>query len=117
MIVRTHRVDELVVLRTSHDGEVMIRRQPQSGSAADGRAPTRLKGAAPASAAALLIGAAAVSPATAQTAAAPPTPTSPPYAEPVTLEEIIVTGTKRAENVQSVPASVFVATAASMERA
>jgi iron complex outermembrane receptor protein len=35
----------------------------------------------------------------------------------VTLEEVIVTGTKRAENIQNVPASVFVATAANMERA
>ena len=36
---------------------------------------------------------------------------------PVSLEEIVVTGTKRPENVQTVPASVFVATAAGMERA
>src|SRR5690349_13001990 len=69
---------------------------------------------AAASATAWLIGAAAVSPAMAQTAAQPAAD-SPP--EPVTLEEIIVTGTKRAENVQSVPASVFVATQATMERA
>jgi iron complex outermembrane receptor protein len=36
---------------------------------------------------------------------------------PVVLEDVIVTGTKLPENVQSVPASVFVATAASMDRA
>ncbi len=36
---------------------------------------------------------------------------------PPGLEEVIVTGTKRAENIQSVPSSVFVATALSMERA
>src|SRR6185436_8374004 len=62
-----------------------------------------------------LMGAAAVSTANAQTAAQSPASASP--AEPVALEEIIVTGTKRSENVQSVPASVFVATGATMERA
>jgi iron complex outermembrane receptor protein len=36
---------------------------------------------------------------------------------PTSLEEIIVTGGKRPENVQNVPSSVFVATAAAMERA
>jgi len=44
-------------------------------------------------------------------------PAEPPVAASANLEEVIVTATKRAENVQSVPASVFVATAASMERA
>ena len=36
---------------------------------------------------------------------------------PVSVEEVIVTGSKRPENVQTVPASVFVATSAAMERA
>ena len=41
----------------------------------------------------------------------------PAPAPPPGLEEVIVTGSKRAENIQSVPSSVFVATAVSMERA
>lgn len=40
-----------------------------------------------------------------------------PASASVSLEEIIVTGSKRPENVQDVPASVLVATAAAMERA
>src|SRR5437899_3216915 len=39
-----------------------------------------------------------------------------PATAPATLEEVIVTGSKRPENVQDVPASVLVATAAAMER-
>jgi iron complex outermembrane receptor protein len=38
-------------------------------------------------------------------------------AAPVALEEVIVTGSKRAEKIQDVPASIFVATAAALERA
>jgi iron complex outermembrane recepter protein len=51
--------------------------------------------------------------------AAPPAPpaAAPAPAPPPALQEVIVTGTKRAENIQSVPSSVFVATAISMERA
>src|SRR5262249_53712025 len=56
---------------------------------------------------------------------APPPPPPPsrvaaapsPLASSAALEEVIVTGTKRAENIQSVPNSVLVVTAASMERA
>jgi len=39
-----------------------------------------------------------------------------PAVAPAALEEVIVTGSKRPENVQDVPASVLVATAAAMER-
>jgi iron complex outermembrane recepter protein len=47
-----------------------------------------------------------------------PAPPAPSVASaPAGLEEVIVTGTKRAENIQSVPSSEFVATAVSMERA
>jgi len=38
-------------------------------------------------------------------------------APPAQLEEVIITGTKRAENVQSVPASVLAVTATGLERA
>jgi iron complex outermembrane receptor protein len=44
-------------------------------------------------------------------------PSAATVVAPTSLEEIVVTGGKRPENVQDVPASVFVATAAAMERA
>ena len=61
--------------------------------------------------------------AAADTAAPPPAPVSPGTAGPAqetpfeALEEVIVTASKRLENIQDVPSSVLVVTQAAMERA
>lgn len=61
---------------------------------------------------AAVLAAGALTPAAAQTA-----PTPPQEGEATTVEEIVVTGGKRPENVQDVPQSVLVVTAAGLERA
>lgn len=108
-----------LVAERSASGAIMIRRRARE-TGADVRAPMSFGRSA--SAASLQVNtsaiateaaasdAAPVAPARAAAAAAAPAPSG-------ALEEVIVTGTKRAENIQSVPASVFVATAANLERA
>ena len=108
-----------LVAQRSASGAIMIRRRVRE-TGADVRAP--LSFGRSASGASLQVNtstiateaaaavAAPVTPARAAAAAAAPAPSG-------ALEEVIVTGTKRAENIQSVPASVFVATAANLERA
>jgi iron complex outermembrane receptor protein len=109
-----------LVAQRSPSGAIMIRRPRAGDSATDVGAPISLERAA--SASPLLVSAADVAAAPdqggapAQTAAPAPSSSSADLSGGA-LEEIVVTGTKRAENIQSVPGSVFVATAAGMERA
>src|SRR5882724_10648431 len=114
-----------LVAERSTSGAIMIRRRPRE-TGADARAPVGFGRSA--AVAALQFNTAAVS---TEAAAPDATPVAPVRAAapvriaavpggpatPGTLEEVIVTGMKRAENIQSVPASVFVVTAANMERA
>jgi iron complex outermembrane receptor protein len=108
-----------LVAERSASGAIMIRRRMHA-TGADVRTP--LGFGRTASAAALQINTAAVAADPPASDAPPPAPSrvaaaaAAPAAAPA-LEEVIVTGTKRAENVQSVPNSVLVVTAASMERA
>jgi iron complex outermembrane receptor protein len=111
--------DTNLVAERSASGAIMIRRRLRE-TGTDVRAPMSFGRSA--SAAALQVNTAAVSTKAAASDAAPAAParSASAAAAPTTsggLEEVIVTGTKRAENIQSVPASVFVVTAASMERA
>ncbi len=108
-----------LVAERSPSGAIMIRKRPRSETATDVRAPMSLERVA--SASPLLLGAADAATQVAPQADVPP-PAKSSGAEastsaPGTLEEVIVTGMKRSENIQSVPASVFVATAENMERA
>jgi iron complex outermembrane receptor protein len=108
-----------LVAERSASGAIMIRRRIRE-SGADVRTPMSFGRTA--SAATLQVNTAAMAadpPAPDATPAAPARVAAAPAppASSGTLEEVIVTGTKRAENVQSVPNSVFVATAVSMERA
>ncbi len=109
-----------LVAQRSSSGAIMIRRRLRE-TGADARAPAPFGRTA--SAAAFQVDTAAYAAETtgsSDTAPAAPTKTASATSAPVNsgaLEEVIVTGTKRAENIQSVPSSVFVATALSMERA
>jgi iron complex outermembrane receptor protein len=109
-----------LVAERSPSGAIMIRRRPRNETATDARSPLNLGRVA--AAAPLALGGAAAAEQVAPTPTAPPTPTRSSAAEasasvPAAVEEVIVTGTKRAENIQSVPSSVFVATKENMERA
>jgi len=105
-----------LVAERSSSGAIMIRRRTHEASGANARAPLNYGRTAS-------VGALQVNTAAYASDAAPPSPTpttAPPPASraaPPALEEVVVTGTKRAENIQSVPSSVFVVTAVSMERA
>jgi iron complex outermembrane receptor protein len=113
-----------LVAERSASGAIMIRRRVRE-TGADVRAPIGFGRTA--SAEALQVNTANLPQEPAATDTAPPAtaPAAPSRTAaaasvptpPSSLEEVIVTGTKRAENVQSVPNSVFVVTAASMERA
>jgi iron complex outermembrane receptor protein len=109
-----------LVADRSPSGVIMIRRQPPRGeTATDGRAPVGMERVAPAAPLAL---AGAATEQAVPPPAAPPPPAQSTAADaspsaPLGLEEVIVTGMKRSENIQSVPASVFVATKENMERA
>jgi iron complex outermembrane receptor protein len=109
-----------LVAQRSSSGAIMIRRRLRE-TGADARTPAPFGRTA--SAAAFQVNTAAYAAETTGSAdAAPTVPTrtasaASPLANSAALEEVIVTGSKRAENVQSVPSSVFVATALSMQRA
>src|SRR3954471_18302305 len=105
-----------LVAERSSSGAIMIRRRTHEASGANARAPlnygrTASVGSLQVNTAAYASDAAPPSPAPAST------PPPAPRAAPPALEEVVVTGTKRAENIQSVPSSVLVVTAVSMERA
>src|SRR4051795_2107706 len=102
-----------LVAERSSSGAIMIRRRTHEASGANARAPLNYGRTAS-------VGSLQVNTAAYASDAAPPSPAPappPPRAVPPGLEEVVVTGTKRAENIQSVPSSVFVVTAVSMERA
>ena len=109
-----------LVAERSTSGAIMIRRR-QRETGADVRAPITFGRSA--SAAALQVNTSTVATEAAASDAAPVAPARVAAAAPAApatpgaLEEVIVTGTKRAENIQSIPSSIFVVTAASMERA
>jgi iron complex outermembrane recepter protein len=103
-----------LVAERSSSGAIMIRRRIHE-TGVSGRAP--LTSGRMASVGGMQVNTAAY---TSDSAPPPPAPAPPApsvASAPAGLEEVIVTGTKRAENIQSVPSSVFVATAVSMERA
>src|SRR5581483_3380445 len=108
-----------LVAERSPSGAIMIRRRERTETAKGAQAPLTLERVASSNAPIRLADAPE-----APVAQQPPTP--PPArstandsasSAPTALEEVIVTGMKRSENIQSVPASVFVATAENMERA
>jgi iron complex outermembrane receptor protein len=109
-----------LVAQRSTSGAIMIRRKLRE-TGADVRAPITFGRSASAAAVQVNTSTVPTEAAASDTAAVAPARAAPPAAAPGTsggaLEEVIVTGTKRAENIQSVPSSVFVVTAASMERA
>ena len=107
-----------LIAERSPSGAIMIRRRPRSETSTDVQVPLSLERFA--SASPLVLGGAAAAPAATQ----PETPVAPKSSAanaatsaPTALEEVVVTGMKRSENIQSVPASVFVATKETLERA
>jgi iron complex outermembrane receptor protein len=109
-----------LIAERSPSGAIMIRRRPRGETPTDVRAPLSLERVASAASPLVLGGAAAAPEATQPATPVAPKPSAADAAAtgaPNTLEEVIVTGSKRSENIQSVPASVFVATKENMERA
>jgi iron complex outermembrane receptor protein len=107
-----------LVAERSPSGAIMIKRRGHTETATDAQAPLSLERVA--STAPIRLADAPAAPVAQQPATPPPARSAAndsASSAPTALEEVIVTGMKRSENIQSVPASVFVATAENMERA